>query len=130
MSETLSAVLMLGILFYFWILCRLLKMKVLELKYTLLWMLTGAGLAILAVFPDITYTLSAFIGVKMPVNAMFLLMVAFLFFIVLSITVIVSRQSERIKRMAQKMALLEKRVRDTEKREKNENRDSYISGNK
>lgn len=128
MSRTLSVILMLGIVCYFWILYRLLKKNILTLKYTLLWLLTGGGLALLAVFPGIIYAFSDFIGVKTPVNGMFLFMIAFLFLIVLSITAIVSRQSERIKRMAQKMALLEKRVREAEKRKYDEDRDYYISG--
>jgi len=130
MSKTLSVMLMAGLLFYFGIILGLLKKKVLSLKYSLLWLLTGAGLLVLVLFPGIIYAFSELIGVKMPVNGMFLFMIAFLFMIVLSVTVIVSRQSERIKTLAQKMALLEKRLRDIEKKEEHEDRDYYISGNK
>lgn len=117
MTKTLSVTLMIGMIFYFGIIFCLLKKKVLSLKYTLLWLLTGTGLLLLLIFPDFSFTVSKFLGFQMPVNGMFLFMIAFLFMIVLSITVIVSRQSERIKIMAQKMALLEKRLRDYEKNE-------------
>ena len=117
MTKTLSVTLMVGIILYFGIIVSLLKKKVLSLKYTLLWLLTGAGLLFLLVFPDVSFKISKFFGFQMPVNGMFLFMIAFLSMIVLSMTVIVSGQSERIKIMAQKMALLEKRVRDYEKNE-------------
>lgn len=129
MTDRLGLTLLTGSVLYIGVSIGLLKKRVLSLKYALLWLLTGVFLLLLTVNPKILYTVSAWIGIEMPVNGLFLFMIAFLFMIVLSITVIVSRQSERIKILTQKVALMEKRLRDIEKRETDENRNYHISEN-
>lgn len=123
MTERLGLMLLAGSIIYLGVIIVLLKKRVLSLKYALLWLVTGVGLLLLAVNPAILYTISEWIGIEMPVNGLFLFMIAFLFMIVLSVTVIVSRQSERIKTLTQKVSLMEKRMRELEKRVADENRD-------
>ena len=53
---------------------------------------------------------------SMGVNALFLLGIGFVIILVMSLTAIVSHQTERIRTLAQDNAMLEKRIRDLEKK--------------
>ncbi len=112
--KLLSTVLILGLCVYFLVIIHLLKKGVLSLKYTLLWLFTGLVLLVMAVWPEIFNVVIRLMGIELPVNAVFLLTIGFLYMIVMSITAIVSKQTEQIKVLIQSVALLEKRVRELE----------------
>lgn len=113
----LSTVLVLGLCVYFLVIIYLLKKRVLSLKYTLLWLFTGIVLLVVAIWPEIFDVIIRLMGIELPVNAVFLLTIGFLYMIVMSITAIVSKQTEQIKVLIQSVALLEKQVREMEKGE-------------
>ncbi len=54
------------------------------------------------------------IGIQGNMNGLFILMIAFVIVILMSITAIVSKQSEKIKLLTQTIAMLEKRIRELE----------------
>ena len=118
MTKILSVVLLLSIVCYFGIIFSLLKKRVLLLKYTLLWLAVGIGLLILVLFPRGMYFISGLVGIETPVNCLFLFMIAFLFIIAMSMTAIISKQSERIKKLTRQIAILDKRLRDMEEKVK------------
>lgn len=93
---------------------RYLVLKKLNLKYTLLWLAAIIVLLILLIFPNIINKLAALMGVVEPPNAAFFFAIFFLAIIMLTITAIVSHLSNRIYRLTQTQALLEKRIRDLE----------------
>lgn len=92
----------------------LLKKKKLNLKYTLLWILTGVVMLVLTIFPDIVTNIAMLIGMAASTNLVFFMEGIFVLAILLSLTVIVSRLSNKVYRLTQTQALLEKRVRDLE----------------
>ena len=106
-----------AILAFFIIVLSLLKNKRIALKYTLLWLFTGLILLVLVVFPEILVWISACLNVQNGLNMLFMVMIAFVMIILMSITSIVSRQTEKIRVLTQENALLEKRVRDLENRD-------------
>lgn len=118
--KLLSTVLFLGLCVYFLVIIYLLKKRVLSLKYTLLWLFTGLVLLVMAIWPEIFNVIIRLMGIELPVNAVFLLTIGFLYMIVMSITAIVSKQTEQIKVLIQSVALLEKRVRELEEGETDE----------
>ena len=118
MTNLFRVILLIGVLIYLLIIGFLMKKGKMNLKYSLVWFLTGLVLLICAIFPNIIRSFAKLIGVYSEVNVVFFLGVCFLLIIILSLTSIVSLQSERIRAMAQTQALLEKRVKDLE--EKNE----------
>lgn len=91
---------------------RLVMRKRLLLKYALLWMLIGVLLIFCAVFPHVVSRASHAVGIAMPSNFVFFVGLACLGGIALSLSVIVSRQANQIRRLLQSTALLEKRLRD------------------
>lgn len=114
-SRTLQIVMVLAVTVYFVLLFLLLKKRSLHLKYTLLWIFSGVLMLALAVFPHLLDWFAALIGIYEPTNALFSLIFFCIIIILMSLTAIVSKQNERTKRLAQVVALLEKRVRELEK---------------
>lgn len=114
-SRTLQIVMILAVTVYFVLLFLLLKKRSLHLKYTLLWIFSGVLMLALAVFPHLLDWFAALIGIYEPTNALFSLIFFCIIIILMSLTAIVSKQNERTKRLAQVVALLEKRVRELEK---------------
>lgn len=113
-SMELRIFLSVALLLYFIIIIALLKRKALSLKYTLLWLFTGVILVFLVIFPQGLNWIVRIVDIKSPVNGLFAIMIFFIMLILMSLTSIVSRQTERIKRLVQTNALLEKRIRDLE----------------
>lgn len=115
--STLRVVLTIGVLVYFVTILMFLKKKSLALKYTLLWLAAGVILGIMVIWP---YTLTRFIrllGITDNMNGLFILCIAFLMMILMSITSIVSKQTDKIKNLTQTIAKMEKRIRELEERE-------------
>ena len=105
------------IIVYFFVIVSLLKQKKLSLRYTLLWLFMGVICLVIVLLPDILEILKELLGVKDAMNTLFGCLICFVFIHLISLTSIVSRQSEKIKRLIQDNALLEKRIRDMEKSE-------------
>ena len=114
MTLRLQIILIVGILFYFFIVIRLLKQKKLSLKYSLLWLLVGFVLLIMAIFPQLLVYIKTLFGFYDSMNALLIISLAFSFMISMALTSIVSKQSEKIKNLIQDNALLEKRIREIE----------------
>lgn len=98
------------LLFVLW----LLKRGTLTVKYSLLWLLCGVVLLIFAVFPYWVYVIRDLLDMEMPSNVVFLLIDGFVLLLLISLSVAVSQLSEKCKRQAQSIALLENRVRQLE----------------
>lgn len=86
----------------------------LDLKFALSWLVVGIVVLILDVFPGIMNYLVHLLGIELPVNMMFFFGFCFTLFLVFTLTVKVSRQSEQIKRLVQELALLEEEIREKE----------------
>lgn len=117
-STTLRVVILLAVAVYFALVFHLLKKKSLNLKYTLLWLLSGIIMLILAIFPQILDLFSELLGIYEPTNALFAIISFCIIIILMSLTAIVSKLNEKNKRLIQSFALLEKRLRKLEDREK------------
>ena len=115
MTPTLRIALSVLLFIYFLVVIVLLKKKKLSLKYTLLWLLVGIFLLLMVIFPQILIWISQVLGIASAMNALFVCTIGFAFVLLLALTSIASRQSEKIKNLTQDNALLEKRIREIEK---------------
>lgn len=106
----LGAVILLLIIFV------LLKKGNMTVKYSLLWLGLAVVLVIFAICPYVVYVLRDLLDVEMPVNLVFMLMFCFVLVVLISLSIAVSQLAEKCKRLAQENALLEKRVRELEKK--------------
>ena len=116
MALQLRVFLAVMIVVYFVLIIKFLKKKLLVLKYALLWLFIGVLLGLLVAFPEILSLVVNALGIQLGVNALFLFGIGFTITIVMSLTVIVSHQTERIRSLVQDNAMLEKRVRELEKK--------------
>ena len=109
-SKTLQVAMLIAIIIYFACLLHFLRKRRLNLKYTLLWIISGALMLLLALFPQLLTALASLVGVYEPTNALFAVLCFCIIMILMSLTAIVSKQSEHIKRLTQSIALLEDRM--------------------
>lgn len=88
----------------------LVKKRVLELRYALPWLIVAVGVVVLGAFPQLISRLAHLLGIGVPVNVLFFLGFCFLSCISLALTLIVSKLSDRIRVMTQKIALMEQEI--------------------
>ena len=117
-----------AIIIYLILILIFLKRRAIELKYTLLWLLAGALMAILVAFPNILPWFVHLLGIADNMNGLFIFCIAFLMMIVMELTSIVSRQTRKIRSLTQSQAILEREIREMqtlieEKMSENEEKD-------
>jgi hypothetical protein len=83
-------------------------------RYALLWLLSGIVLLILSTFRGLLEDAARITGIEYPPSALFFIAFAFVLVLLLHFSVAVSRLADQSKVLAQRLALLEKRVRDVE----------------
>ena len=121
LGTTLRISLIIAIVAYFVIILWLLKDKKLSLKYTLLWILAGAVMAILVIFPSLLTWLSNLVGIQSSMNGLFIFCIAFVIMILMSLTSIVTRLNRKVRVLSQEIAILEKRIRELEEKHNSDN---------
>jgi hypothetical protein len=99
-------------------------------RYALLWLLASVALLGLAVWRDVLDRVASAIGVAYPPNALFVVALGFVLLLLLHFSVAVSRLSDQGKLLAQRMALLEDRLREAEAaaRTAESERDAVLAG--
>ena len=100
MTTLFRIILLVCVLLYLAVILILMRKGRMSLKYSLIWFLSGVILLICAIFPQVIRFFTRLIGVYSEANAVFFIGVCFLILIVL----------------VQTQAILEKRVRDLEKK--------------
>ena len=106
----LGALVLLAIIFVF------LKKGLMTVKYSLLWLGLSIVLVIFAACPYVVFVLRDILDIEMPVKLVFLLMFCFVLVVLLSLSIAITQLADKCKRLTQENALLEKRVRELERR--------------
>ena len=89
---------------------NMVRNKKLDLKYAFPWLFLGVGVGVLAVFDEFTARLAVMLGVEIPSNMIFFLGFCFSLLIIFVLTVTLSRMSERVRKLAQAVALNEEKI--------------------
>ena len=110
----LRITLIIALCFYFILILYFLKIKALELKYTLLWLLAGVIMGLVVIFPRLLRRLTKMLGIVSTMNGLYVLCIGFIIIILMALTSIVSKQTVKIRALIQENAMLEKRVREVE----------------
>lgn len=105
---------LIAVLFVVFLVCvlKLVSRDKLLLKYSLLWLLLFAIGLVGALLPEVVYWISGLTGFISPSNFIFLISIVLLLAISLSLSVAVSRATIAIKNLTQRVAILEKELRD------------------
>lgn len=94
---------------------NLIRKRRLELKYALTWLLLGAGLLAIVIVPGIIDMLAAVMGIYNSMNMVFFLGFLFSIVVMFVLTMSLSNNADRVRKMAQKMALDEYKLNHKEK---------------
>jgi len=117
-SGTLNCFIIICMSVYFIFIVHLLRREKFLLKYGILWIICGLVMSVFAVFPDMLARLTGFLGVKIASNGLFAISIFLIIVMLVFLTVVVTDFTIRIRKMAQKTAILEKRLRVLEDRGK------------
>jgi hypothetical protein len=98
------------------IVLELVRRKAFLERYALLWLLSALVLLGLSVWQGFLEELASAIGIAYPPNALFLVAFGFVLVLLLHFSLAVSRLTDQSKVLAQRVALLEQRQRETEQR--------------
>ena len=86
-------------------------------RYALLWLLSALVLLGLAIWRDGLERLANAVGIAYPPNALFFVAFAFVLILLLHFSAAVSRLADQSKVLAQRLALLEERLHEQERRQ-------------
>jgi len=90
---------------------ELVRRKKLRVEYSWFWLMTGAGLFMLAVWYDLLVAITKFIGAGFPTSTLFFFGIIFLLMINLYFSVELSSMANRLKNLTQETALLKNKNR-------------------
>ena len=106
----LQIILVITSIITFIVIINLIRKYNLELRYSLLWLFFCIVNVILAAFSKIAIMIAGLLSIKEPVNAIFLLSFIFQFFLIFSLTLTISRISNKFTQLVQEVGLLKKEV--------------------
>jgi hypothetical protein len=98
----------------FVVLLELVRRRRLLERYAILWLFSAVALLGLAVWKDLLNKVAHAVGIYSPPNALFAIAFGFVLVLLLHFSIAVSRLADQNKVLAQRLALLEERQRETE----------------
>jgi hypothetical protein len=99
---------------------ELVRRRWLRERYALVWMAAALVLLTLAIWKHLLAVLSHAVGIATPSNALFVVAFAFVLLLLLHFSVSVSRLADQSRVLAQRLALIEERLRGVEHAETDE----------
>ncbi len=115
MSMRLRIILIVLLILFALFLIREVTKKKVDIRYALPWFLLVVALGVLAIFPEVLSFITALVGITLPINLLFLSGLLLALAIIYSLTNMVSKMNSEIRSLSQKVALLEKKIRDMDK---------------
>ena len=94
---------------------ELIRSRRLRERYALLWLLTGSVLLTLSVWRDGLNTIAGWVGAGYPPAVLFAVGTLFILLVLLHYSTVISRLSDQTTILAQRIALLEERLRRSER---------------
>ena len=90
---------------------NLIRKKKLELKYALDWLLLELGLFLIVLIPGLMREIASLLGIYDATNMIFFMGFVFAIILILNLTLSLSRNLDRVRKLAQKTALNEYEVK-------------------
>lgn len=118
--QNLQITLCIAVICYFVLILHYLKNKMLELKYSLIWLGAGVIMGIFVFFPQLLNAFVHLLGIESLMNGLFILCIAFIIILLMMLTSIASRTTMKMRTLIQETAILEKRIHELESSLKDE----------
>jgi hypothetical protein len=96
------------------VILELIRSRRLQERYALLWLLTALVILVLAVWRGLLSRLADLVGIAYPPSALFVLAAFFILVVLLHYSTVISKLSDQNRILAQRLALLDARLRETE----------------
>ena len=96
------------------VILELIRSRRLQERYALLWVMTALVLLVFALWRDGLNVLASTVGIAYPPSALFLIAALFILIVLLHYSTAISELAERNLMLAQRIALLEQKLKDTE----------------
>lgn len=112
MSLRLQIILLVLLALGMMVVVNMVRKRVLELKYVLVWMFSDIVLVFLVLFPGLIKAITRLLGIKSSMNMIFFLGFLLSLIIIFTLTVALSKVTSSVRRMSQTIALLEKELED------------------
>ena len=88
----------------------------LNIKYSIVWLLWAISTLVMAIFPETFYQFSHLVGIEIPVNAVFLIMIGLLYGLTFYVYIMISKHNQEIIRLTYEVARLKKELEETKKK--------------
>jgi hypothetical protein len=92
---------------------ELIRSNRLRERYALLWLLTGVVMLVLAICDGALVEMADLVGIAYPPSALFVLISLFLLLVLLHYSTVISKLSDENRILAQRLALVESRLRES-----------------
>lgn len=99
---------------------RKIRQSKLQIEYAIFWIFFSFMLIFISIFPKVVYWMTSLIGIQSPVNFIFLAIIFILIMKNFMMTLQLSQTEGKLRELIQKFALLEKDIRDKERKKKHE----------
>lgn len=117
MTTSLKIFLILVLCFQLFSMLKKTREKKLTMKYASFWIVLVVVMILLVIFPNIIYETSKFIGFEKPSNMVLVIGMLFLLYVSFVITITISIQNEKIKKLVQEISLLKEENNEKRKKE-------------
>lgn len=112
MNIKFQIILIIALILVLLIIMNMVRKNVVDLKYVLSWILLDIAVLVIVIVPGLLDLISEIIGIYSVTNMVFFLGFCFLLIIVFLQTISLSRNSERIRKLSQELALRDKENKD------------------
>ncbi len=112
MSKSLIGLLLIGSIFTFLFVMRLIRKSAVRIEDTFFWIFFSVILIILALFPRISYRLAAVLGFQSPINLVYLLIIFILIVNQFLMSLKISKLTIKQKELVQAIAINAKQTED------------------
>jgi hypothetical protein len=89
---------------------NMVRKRILELKYVLVWLFADLVLVILVLFPSLIKGITRILGIQSTMNMIFFLGFLLSLVIIFTLTVAISKVTAEVRRMSQTIAMLDKKL--------------------
>ena len=93
----------------------LVRRRKLTEEYSFIWILCAAALLVLSLWRDILHVTARWLGVYYPPAVLLMVLILFVFIASLYFSVVISGQRRQIEHLVEELALLDQRLRETER---------------
>ncbi|MFI3307225.1 MAG: DUF2304 domain-containing protein [Mycoplasmatota bacterium] len=111
MNILLKLELLLFVILFLFTVLMLIRSNKVTIRYAFVWFFVGFAMLLLALFPEIIIYLSDILGFVDPLNMLFIFAIFLLFCVCISLTVIVSSQTKKIRLLIQEVSLIKSKIK-------------------